>query len=181
MFKKIAKEIPCTEKFLRWLLPRGIVVCLGLVATLVILGYAPRVETGIVEYKLVTGMNDQQLHVLWLDSGGRAITIAENLRGGITHDDDLKVSQTFENRIKQNFSDIQYRASVRLCGTGRVHSFNISREVFNVIETNSVIKFEIERPHSYKIRKVVSELDYSGLVSEPAYPDPNYMRQFMLE
>jgi hypothetical protein len=89
MFKKIAEEIPCTEKFLRWLLPRGIVVCLGLVATVVILGYAPRVETGIVEYKLVAGKSGQQLHVLWLDTGGRAITIAEDLRDGIRDDDNL--------------------------------------------------------------------------------------------
>jgi|GEM_PF-3845805 len=144
-------------------------------------GYTPRVQTGIVEYKLITGMNDQQLYVLWLDTGGRAITIAENLRGGIAHDDDLKVSQTFENRIKHNFTDIQYRASIRLCGANRIHSFSVSRDVFNAIEVNSVFKFETQRSSSHKIRKIEKENDYVLFVSEPPYPDPNYRVQYMHE
>ena len=181
MFKKIAKKIPCTEKFLRWLIPRGIVVGLGLIATLIIMGYAPRVQTGIVEYKLVTGTSDQELNVLWLDTDGRAITIAEDLRDRIEYDDDLLVSQAFENRIRQKFTDIQYRASVRLCGTDRVHNFNVSREVFNVIKTNSVINFETEKLHRNKIRRIINGDDYTKFVSAPPYPDPNYMVQYMHE
>ena len=182
MFKHIAEEIPCTEKFLRWLLPRGIVVCLGLVAILIILGYAPRVQTGFVEYKLVTGMKDQKLDVLWIDTDGRAVAVAEDVRNDIRYiDDEQKSDEPLEDKILQKYTDIQYRVSVRLCGTDRVHSFILPRDVFNAIETNSIVKFETERPHTYKIRQVVSGPDYSRLISEPAYPDPNYLRQYMPE
>ncbi|KPL13231.1 hypothetical protein AMJ74_05620, partial [candidate division WOR_3 bacterium SM1_77] len=77
MIREIARRRPCTEKFLRWLLPRGLLVVLGLAVCIVVVASAPRVETGNVEYKLVTGKNDEIVHVLLVNMDRRNIVVSE--------------------------------------------------------------------------------------------------------
>ena len=178
MFGKIAKKMPCTEKFLRWILPRGLLIILGLAVCLVIIGNTPRVETGVVEYKLVTGKNDQTSHILLINMNRKNITVTERMRDILPSGyEDIPVNRALESEMHKYYTDIQYKVSLRLSRDNTIKSFIVPRDVFNAAETNSMIKFEIERPYSNKVTRVVT--DDNTLASTAHYPVVNESRHFL--
>ena len=179
MFRKIAEKMPCTEKFLKWILPRGLLMILALVVCLVIIGKAPRVETGIVEYKLVTGKNDQTLHVLLINMDKKNIIIAEKVKD-IAGDgsEETSINRTQEREMYKYYTDIQYKVSLKLQRSNAIKSFVVPRDVYNAAATNSVVKFEIERPFSNKVTRIVTD-DKNAPVIITDYLPVNENGQFM--
>jgi hypothetical protein len=180
MFKKIIKKMPCTEKFLQWVLPRGAFVMLALAVGLLFLGYAPRVETGTVEYKIVTGSNEHGPQVLILQTDSVTLFIADEIRDSIQRDTGVfTFDQGLEDEISRFHNDIQYRLSVRLAGTGRANIFYVPRQVFNGIRTNDLVRFEIEKPHSNRINRMINKMAENTLATDSYFPEYSGLRHFM--
>ncbi|KPK73874.1 hypothetical protein AMJ87_00030 [candidate division WOR_3 bacterium SM23_60] len=179
MFNTVTKKMPCTEKFLKWILPRGLLMILVFAISLVILGNAPRIETGIVEYKLVTGKNDQTLYVLLINMGGKNIAVAEKmgdiLRSGY---EETSINRALEREMHKHYDDIQYMVSLKLSSSKTIKSFVVPRDVYNAAVTNSAVKFEIEKPYSNKVTRIVTD-DYNGLAVGTDYLPVNERGQFM--
>jgi hypothetical protein len=180
MFKNIARKMPCTERFLRWVLPRGIVVGLALVASIFFIGYAPRIETGVVEYKMVTGCKEHCPHVLMLKTASKAIVVAEEMDTDMLRDTGVFViDEELEDKLSSSYSDIGYCISVRMPGSNNTTCFSVPREVFNNLRTNSVVRFEMQGPRSTKIKRVINEIAYSRLRNDRHFPEYNGLRHFM--
>jgi len=179
MFRKIAEKMPCTEKFLKWILPRGLLMILVIVVGLVVVGNAPRVETGIVEYKLVTGKNDKTLHILLINVDRKNITVAEKMKD-ITHGiyEETSIDQALEDEMIKYYTDIQYKVALRLARNNAFKSFIVTRDVYNAAVTNSAVKFEIERPYSNKVTKVITG-DSNTLTVGTGHLPVNEIQQFM--
>lgn len=170
MIREIAKKRPCTEKFLRWLLPRGLLVVLGLAVCIAFVASAPRVETGNVEYKLVTGKNDEIVHVLLVNMDKRNIVVSERMQEIIPRDyEQMPVSLALENEMSKYYTGIQYKVILRRPGRGTMKSYVVPREVFNAAETNTMMKFEIQGLLSNKVTRMVTDdnkalaIDTNGL------------------
>lgn len=179
MFRKIAEKMPCTEKFLKWMLPRGLLMILALAVCLVIVGNAPSAETGIVEYKLVTGKNDQTSHVLLINMDGMNITVAERMKD-IIHSryGETPVDRAMEREMHKYYTDIQYKVSLKLSRSDAIKSFVVPRDVYNAAAINSAVKFEIERPYSNKVTRILT-VDNEELAIEGDFPRVSEIQQFM--
>jgi hypothetical protein len=180
MFKKIAKRMPCTEGFLNWLFPRGIVVGLALIASLFFIGYAPRIETGLVEYKMVTGCKEHCSHVLMLKTASKAVLLAEEMEMDMLHDTGFSiVDEDLENRFSSSYSDIKYCISVRNPESKKTTCFPVPREVFNRIRTNSVVRFETRGPRGARIKRNVPKIADNQRRNDAYFPEYSGLRHFM--
>ena len=183
MFKKIAKKMPCTERFLKWLVPRGIIVGLALIACIFFIGYAPRIETGVVEYKMVTGCKECCSHVLVLKTANKAVVVAEDVGNNIVGDSGLFiVDKELEGRLSSSYSDVRYCISIRTSRSNSTNCLSVPREVFNSIRTNSVVKFEVRGAHASRIKKMDDEIADNGVYNRgrfPEYPEYGTWRHFM--
>ena len=180
MFKKIAKKMPCTESFLKWMFPRGILVILALIVSVFFIGYAPRIETGLVEYKMVTGCKEQCSHVLMLKTTGKAVLLAEEIKMEMLHDTGFFViDEELENRLSSSYTNIGYCISVRKPGSSNSSFLCVPREIFNSVRTNSLVKLEIQGPRSNKVKRVVNEMADISLRNDGLFPEYNGSRHFM--
>ncbi len=180
MFKNIIKKMPCTESFLKWLLPRGIVVGLALIACIFYVGYAPRIETGVVEYKMVTGCNECCSHVLVLKTTNKAVVVADDVENNIVGDSGLFiVDKELEDRFSSSYSDVRYCISIRTPGSENTTCLSVPREVFNSIRMNSVVKFEVQGARASRIKKINAEIADNGVHNREPYPGYGTWRHFM--
>jgi len=182
MFKKIVQKMPCTEKFLQWILPRGLLVMLALATSVFFVGYAPRVESGIVEYKVVTGRDDHGPHVLILQTDHGTAVLDEEIKGdALRNGASLFVDESLEDEIGLHYTDIEYRVSVILSGTNKVQIFSVPRDFFNFVETNTAVRFEIDKPHSDKIRRLIGDEQSNPRAIRSYDPEYSGLRQFMYQ
>jgi hypothetical protein len=179
MFSTLTKRMPCTEKFLRWILPRGLLTILVLLVCVFIIGNTRRIETGIVEYKLITGKNDQILHVLLVNMDRKNIIVAEKMKDILDSEySEMPIERALEDEMYRYFTDVQYSVVVRLCRNNTLKSFNVARNIFNVAQTNSMIRFEIANPHSNKITRIVPD-DSKMVAVDTNHPHVSEIRHFM--
>jgi hypothetical protein len=179
MIREIARKRPCTEKFLRWLLPRGLLVVLGLAVCIVVVASAPRVETGNVEYKLVTGKNDEIVHVLLVNMDRRNIVVSERMREIIRADyGQMLVSMALENEMSKYYTGIQYKVILKRSGLSTMKSYVVPREVFNAAETNTMVKFETQGLLSNKVTRMVTD-DNKVLIIDTNDLTVRDVRQYM--
>ncbi len=179
MFSTLTKKMPCTEKFLTWILPRTLLVILVLVVCFVVVSNAPRVETGIVEYKFITGKNGHTAHILLVNMDRQNVTVAETIKGIAQRIyDGPSITQALEDEMTKYYTDIQYNVAFRLTRNNTLKSFNVPREVFNAAETNSLMKFEIERRYSNRVTKVITD-DSKMLAIDTNHPHVSETRHFM--
>jgi hypothetical protein len=180
MLEKIARKMPCTERFLRWLLPRGIFVSLALIACIFFIGYAPRVKTGIVEYKMVTGCKEGCSHVLVLKTVSKVLTVAEDIEDDISGDSGLFiVNEEQEGRLSSSYSDIRYCISIRTPGSSNTNCLSVPREIFNSIRTNSVVKFDVRGARASRIKKMDAEIADNAIRKYGRFPEGSGWRHFM--
>ncbi|MDH4212110.1 MAG: hypothetical protein OEV79_11755 [candidate division WOR-3 bacterium] len=180
MLKNIARKMPCTEGFLKWVLPRGIVVGLALIASVFFIGYAPRIETGVVEYKMVTGCREHCSHVLMLKTASKAVMLAEETNDAVLHDTGFFViDEELEHRLSSSYSDIRYCISVRIPGSDNTTCLAVPREIFNGLRTNSVVRFEIRGRRSNEIKRIVNEIADNGFRNDRHFPEYNGLRHFV--
>lgn len=179
MFNALTKRMPCTEKFLRWILPRGLLMILVLMVCVFIIGNIRRIETGMVEYKLITGKNDQVVHVLLVSMDRKNIAVAEKMKD-IIHGEysGTHIDRALEDEVRRYFSDVQYNVVIRLSRNNTLKSFNVPRDVFNAAQTNSMIRFEIANPYSNKVTRIVPD-DRQMIAIDTNHPYINDIRQFM--
>lgn len=181
MFREISEKMPCTEKFLRWILPRGLLMILVLVVCVFFIGNTRRIETGIIEYKLITGKNDQIPHVLLVNMDRQNITVAEKMRNIVQSEyAETPIDRALEGEMHRYFTDVQYNVVVRLSRDNTLKSFIVPREVFNAAQTNSMIRFEIATPYSNKITRIVSD-DSKMLAVDTNHPPVTETRQVMYQ
>jgi len=146
------------KRSLGWIFTQGLLVLVAFVAMLVINRNAPRTEAGLVEYKYVAALNEGKLQVLMLNIDGKVIAMAERPEYGMgLSGKDFVIDETMENEIIEQYSDLEYRASIRLFKTNQSEIFILSRDIFNSLATGRTLKFEIDMPRGDRIRKLITE------------------------
>jgi len=182
MFNSIVKKMPATESFLKWVLPRGMVIGLALIVSVFFIGYAPRIETGLVEYKMVTGCKEHCSHVLMLKTTSKAVLIAEEIKMEMLRDTGFFViDEELESKISSSYTNIGYCISVRKPGSGNSAFFCVPREIFNSVRTNSLVKLEIQGPRSNKVKRIVNQMADISSRNDGHFPEYNGSRHFMCQ
>ena len=166
MLKKKTKETENTRKKLNQRIP--IIVAISLIVVIVILGisYSPIIEKGIVEYKLVTGKNDNKLHIVLLNTGGEIVSVDKDYENFISAEDrNLVIDKSLEAEIKAHYSDIKYRVSIRKSEKDEIATYLVSRDVFNKLNVGATVNFEIEGSQRDAIKRLIDER-YNAMMKE---------------
>ncbi len=166
MLKKKTKETENTRKKLNQRIP--IIVAISLIVVIVILGisYSPIIEKGIVEYKLVTGKNDNKLHIVLLNTGGEIVSVDKDYENFISAEDrNLVIDKSLEAEIKARYSDIKYRVSIRKSEKDEIATYLVSRDVFNKLNVGATVNFEIEGSQRDAIKRLIDER-YNAMLKE---------------
>ncbi len=178
MLKRVLEDNVRWEKSVGWLLSRGTLVLVALVAMIVLSTHAPRTQAGLVEYKYITGVSDGNVHVLMLNVDGKVVASAAESENDMGFSGKgLVVDGIMENEIMERYNDLEYRASIRSPKTDRSKIFTVSRDIFNTLEIGSTVKFEIDMPRGDKIRKLITE-DTNIIANDSYYPEVQTVRQY---
>jgi len=145
-----------------------IVLAISLIAVVVILSisYSPTVEAGTVEYKLITGTNDNKLHIVLLNTDREIINIDKKYEKFITGENrNLVIDKSLEDEIKARYSDIKYRVSIRKSKKGEIATYLVSRDIFNKLNVGATVNFEIEGSQRDAIKRLIDER-YNAMMKE---------------
>ncbi len=180
MFSTLTKRMPCTDRFIKWILPRGLLAILAICVCVFIIGNSRRIETGIVEYKLITGKSDGDVHVLMVCTGRNNLLIAPGMQDIVSAGyDHALIDHGLEVELRDHYTDIKYNVVMKLAGQDLMKSYVVPKDVFNNTETNSRMKLEIEKPGSNMVTKIVRDQHRS--VNEIYCPPVNRTSQFMYQ
>ena len=109
----------------------------------------------------------------------RNIVVAEKMRDIIPADyEQMPIDQKLENKIREHYTDIQYKVILKLSKGNTIKSYVVPREVFNAAETNSLVKLQTEGIFSNRVREIVSD-DDNMFAIDANNPPASDIRQFM--
>ncbi|MBN1948855.1 MAG: hypothetical protein JW784_03855 [Candidatus Cloacimonetes bacterium] len=110
----------------------------------------PRQISGMVEYKMITGMRDELLQVIMLQTPSEFI-----------HKDPVfdtlistrSLPDIISDSLFSNFEDIKYRVSIFNNTRNETSMYFLNREMFEMIDIGNIYQFEIDPKHRDTIRK----------------------------
>jgi hypothetical protein len=141
--------------------------------------YSPLVESGTVEYKLITGQDANKNNVILLDMGDEIVHTDHELECFFTPTcRNLTVDGCLEHKLCEDYTDVQYRIAVRLKGN-MTKSYHVSKDVFNTLTVDATAQYEVERPHGAKIRRLVANTRQTNVMTRRDYPVLDNWGQYM--
>ena len=138
----------------------GILALLALLIVPYLLVYklpsSPIVIEGIVDHKVITGMNGDTSYTILLnrpaDNGSWIIVKDKDYERFFKGEKNAFITKSIENEMKK-YSDIKYLVSIRLdsrdpingVGKGGTLAYFVSRDEFNRVKIGDKVKFEVSR------------------------------------
>ncbi len=105
----------------------------------------PLVQSGKLEYRMVTGTLDGQFQVILLETPDRYIILDSAYQNILTAEDGELVSRPKQLRILEKYKDIDYRVGFNESSTGLKPGYRVTREVFNELRFDEVMKYEVNK------------------------------------
>ncbi|UCG91073.1 MAG: hypothetical protein JSV97_08260 [candidate division WOR-3 bacterium] len=119
---------------------------------------SPITEVGTIEYKLITGTSDNELHIIMHNTGREIFSIDNEYKNFISvKGGNLVVDKALEDEIKSAYSNITYRISICLSSNNETVTLTASKDIFNNLKVGSTAKFEINRSKRNTIERLVHE------------------------
>jgi hypothetical protein len=141
--------------------------------------YSPLVESGTVEYKIITGQDANKQSVILLDMGDEIVHTGHELECFFTPTcRNLTVDGCLEHKLCEDYTDVQYRVAVRLKGNV-TKSYNVPKEVFNSLAVDATAQYEIDRPHGVRIKRLVAKTTQKNIMTRKDYPVLDNWGQYM--
>lgn len=142
-------------------------------------GYSPLVESGTVEYKLITGQDANNHNVMLLDMGDEIVHTDHDLECYFTPIcRNLTVEGCLEEKIKEDYTGVEYRVTIRVNGN-TTKSYNVPKDVFNALAVDKTVQYQVEKPHGTKIRRLVANTSHKNVMTRRDYPVLDNWGQYM--
>ena len=141
--------------------------------------YSPLVESGTVEYKLITGQDANKNNVILLDMGDEIIHTDHELECFFTPTcRNLTVEGCLEDKIRNDYTDVQYQVTLRVKGN-IIKSYSVPKEVFNTLGVDKTVQYQVEKPHGAKIKRLVANARQKNVMTRRDYPVLDNWGQYM--
>ena len=99
--------------------------------------FLPQVEVGTVEYKMISGSVDENHEILLIETAEKNTFLTDEF----TEEDYLDLLSG-----KSDFEDIDYRVSIKLCGSrDDILILYVDNANYKEIRPSTIIKFEIDK------------------------------------
>jgi hypothetical protein len=137
-------------------------ICIG--------AYSPVVESGTVEYKLITGQDANKHNVVLLDMGDEIIHTDHELECFFSPTcRNLTVEGCLAEKINEDYTGVEYRVTIRVNGN-ITKTYNVPKEVFNTLAVDKAVQYQVEKPHGVKIKRLVADAGHKNIMTRRDYP-----------
>ena len=105
----------------------------------------PKTEVGVMEYRMISGVQDDIFKVILLETDDKFNVHDTEFLDVIQDNDAEVISRPEQLRMMQKYDNLQYRVNFFQYPKEEQHQYRTSRDVFNQMKFNNIIKFEIDR------------------------------------
>ena len=115
----------------------------------------PRVESGKLEFRMITGEKDGVTQVILIETADR-FTVLDSLYRDIFGDDSQEiVSRPEQLRLMESYTHLQYRVGMKQSLDDEHYVYRLSRELFNQVLFGPELKFEVAKKQKDTVVKLV--------------------------
>lgn len=138
----MADQTPKTNPYVRY----GIlVIVLGVFLWNYFQGQKPLIQTGKLEYRMVTGIKDGHFQVILLETSDRYVILDSAYREILVSEDGELVSRPKQLRLLEKYQNIEYRVGFNEKSSGLKPGYRITRELFNELKFGEPMKYEVNK------------------------------------
>jgi hypothetical protein len=105
----------------------------------------PMVKTGKLEFRMVTGVRDNQLQVILIETSDRYVILDSAYRQVLVSEDGELISRAKQLRMLEKYQDIGYRAGFAEQPSGLKPCYRVTRELFNSLKFGEPLKYEVNK------------------------------------
>lgn len=138
----MADQIRNTNPYIRYGL---LVIVLGLFLWNYFQEKKPMVQTGKLEYRMVTGIKDGQFQVILLETPDRYVILDSSYREVLVSEDGELVSRPKQLKLLEKYQNIEYRVGFNAESVGLKPGYRVTRELFNELKFGSPMKYEVNK------------------------------------
>lgn len=138
----MANEIRKTNPYVRY----GILVLvLGVFLWNYFQGQKPVIQTGKLEYRMVTGTKEGHFQVILLETTDRYVILDSAYREVLVSEDGELVSRPKQLRLLEKYQNIEYRVGFNEESSGLKPAYRVTRELFNELKFGEPMKYEVNK------------------------------------
>ncbi len=115
----------------------------------------PRIETGTLEYRMVSGLRQGSFQVILLETPDRYFILDSTYRETLNPTEEELVSRPKQLKLMETYQNIEYRIGFSEESTMTKPAYRVTRELFNSVSFGQPIKYEVNRKQKDGLLKLV--------------------------
>ncbi len=115
----------------------------------------PRIETGTLEYRMVTGVNKGNFQLIVMEIPESFIIPDSAYRTDFDNSQAELVSRPLQVKMMETFQNIEYKIGINEMSSLTKPTYRVTREVFNSVRFGVPIKYEVDKKQKDAIIKLV--------------------------
>ncbi|MFH0761173.1 MAG: hypothetical protein V2A67_06690 [Bacteroidota bacterium] len=116
----------------------------------------PRIETGNLEFRMVSGLQEGTFQVILIETPDRYVILDSTCREVLNLEDGEMVSRPEQLKLLEKYQNIEYRVGFNEGSTGTKPSYRVTREVFNSVAFGHPIQYEVSKKAKDALVKLVT-------------------------
>lgn len=117
----------------------------------------PRIETGNLEFRMVSGMQEGIYQVILIETPDRYVILDSTYREALNLEDEEMISRPEQLKLLEKYQNIEYRIGFNEVSTGTKPSYRVTREVFNSVDFGDPIPYEVSKKTKDALVKLVAK------------------------
>ncbi len=117
----------------------------------------PRIETGSLEFRMVTGLQDGTFQVILIETPDRYVILDSTYRDALNLDDEEMISRPEQLKLLEKYQNIEYRIGFNEESTATKPSYRVTREVFNTADFGNPIRYEVSKQTKDALVRLVTQ------------------------
>jgi hypothetical protein len=115
----------------------------------------PRIETGSLEFRMVSGVKDSNFQVILIETPDRYVILDSTYREALNLEDEEMISRPEQLKLLEKYQNIEYRIGFNETSTASKPSYRVTREVFNGVAFGNPLKYEVSKKTKDAIVRLV--------------------------
>lgn len=138
----MAEQTPKPNPFLRYGL---LVFVLAFFMWNYFQGKKPVIQTGTLEYRMVTGTKEGHFQVILMETPDRYVILDSTFREVLVSEDGELVSRAKQLRLLEKYQNIEYRVGFDERSSGLKPGYRVTRELFNELKFGEPMKYQVNK------------------------------------
>lgn len=117
----------------------------------------PRIETGSLEFRMVSGLQEGTFQVILIETPDRYVILDSTYREVLNLEDEEMISRPEQLKLLEKYQNIEYRLGFNEGSTGTKPSYRVTREVFNGVAFGNPVPYEVSKKTKDALVRLVTK------------------------